>query len=82
VQQETPVNVPRVVEEDDKANMAVTTYENQTVKAEKAHSTSSEELKAITAKQSLQIGHSSASSQEVFLKRFLLHNGMINSLFF
>ena len=70
MQQEIPVNVPRVVEEDDKTNKPLTTYEKQTVTAEKALSTSSGELEAITAKQSLQIGQSSASSQEVFLKHF------------
>ena len=70
MQQEIPVNISRVVEEDDKANKPLTTHEDQTVPATKAISTSSRELEAITAKQSLQIGQSPVSSQEVFLKHF------------
>ena len=68
--EEIPVSVPRVVEEDDKANMHLTNYENQSVIAENAFTTSSEGIEAISAKQSLQIGQSSASSQEVYLKYF------------
>ena len=44
MQQEIPVNISRVVEEDDKANKPLTTHEDQTVPATKAISTSSREL--------------------------------------